>query len=149
MNLTDIVSITGRPGLYKVFAQTPKRIIVESLDEQKKKLPVAANFQVAMLDKITIFTQDGSDLGLAEIFASMHKSEADKPALKGTPAELRAYFKEVAPTHDEERVYTSDIKKILKWYQILDGEGLITLEEEADTAEDSKEDTSESESDEQ
>lgn len=127
MNLEKIVSITGKAGLYQIIAETPKRIIVEALDGSKKKIPVSSNFQIALLDKITIFTVDGSDLFLKEIFEDMLKNEESNPVPEHTapPAEQRTYFKEVAPKHDEKKVYTSDLKKIIRWYHILKGTGHV------------------------
>jgi hypothetical protein len=119
MDLTKIVSITGKPGLYKVIAETPKKIIVQSLEDPRKKIPVGSNFQVALLDKITIYTLDGNDLYLKDIFEKIESSELEVPSANDTPAELRTYFKEIAPNHDESRVYASDLKKIVKWYNLL------------------------------
>lgn len=119
MDLTKIVSITGKPGLYKVIAETPKKIIVQSLEDPRKKIPVGSNFQVALLDKITIYTLDGNDLFLKDIFEKIETSELEVPSANDAPAELRTYFKEIAPNHDESRVYASDLKKIVKWYNLL------------------------------
>ncbi|MBI1185431.1 hypothetical protein GC194_14260 [bacterium] len=120
MNLEKIVSITGKPGLYRIIAETPKRIIVENLEDSKKKLPVSTNFQIALLDKITIFTTDNSDLFLKELFDAMEaNTELQIPDGNTSPAELRNYFRAIAPKHDENRVYASDLKKIVKWYHLL------------------------------
>ena len=121
MNLDKIVAITGKPGLYKIIAETPKRIIVASLEEPSKKLPVSSNFQLAMLDKITIYTVDGSDLALPEVMEAIHKGgeNLEIPEPKSPGDTLRAFFLEVAPKHDPDRVYLSDIQKIIKWYQLL------------------------------
>jgi hypothetical protein len=80
---------------------------------------VGSNFQVALLDKITIYTLDGNDLYLKDIFEKIESSELEVPSANDTPAELRTYFKEIAPNHDESRVYASDLKKIVKWYNLL------------------------------
>ncbi len=119
MDLSKIVSITGKPGLYKVIAETQKKIIVQSLEDPKKKIPVGSNFQVALLDKITIFTVDGEDLLLLDVMKNMESSEIEIPNAADSPAELREYFRKIAPTHDESRVYISDLKKIVKWYHLL------------------------------
>ena len=119
MDLQKIVSITGKPGLYRVVAETPKRIIVESLEDKTKKIPVGSNFQVALLDKITIFTTNNDDLYLKDIFKGMDDDESETPTSSNSPAELREYFKIIAPNHDESRVYASDLKKIIKWYHLL------------------------------
>ncbi|MFY0671874.1 MAG: DUF5606 domain-containing protein [Bacteroidia bacterium] len=119
MDLKKIVSITGKPGLYKVIAETPKKIIVQSLEDSRKKIPVGSNFQVALLDKITIYTLDGNDLFLKDIFEKIENTELELPSANDAPANLRSYFKEIAPNHDEGRVYASDLKKIIKWYTLL------------------------------
>lgn len=119
MDLQKIVSITGKPGLYKVVAETPKRIIVESLEDSRKKIPVGSNFQVALLDKITIFTMDNKDLYLKDVFNKMEETELEIPTPSNSPSELREYFKAIAPNHDESKVYASDLKKIIKWYYLL------------------------------
>lgn len=123
MNLDKVVSISGKPGLYKIIAETTNRVIVSSLDNPKKKLPISANFQVALLEKITIYTTDNSDLNLPTVFEEMNKKAQEEnlevPTGKEAPHVLQDYFKQVAPKHDPERVYISDIKKIVKWYHLL------------------------------
>ena len=127
MNLEKIVSITGKAGLYQIIAETPKRIIVEALDGSKKKIPVSSNFKIALLDKITIFTKDGSDLFLKEIFESMLANEETTPVpeTSASPADQRTYFKTVAPLHDESKVYSSDLKKIIRWFHLLKSTGHV------------------------
>lgn len=121
MDLSKIVAISGKPGLYEVIAETDKRIIVESLENRKKKIPVSSNFQVSLLEKITIYTTDGSDLYLGDIFGNMDEKQEENPAPTGKESSsvLRDYFRLVAPNHDESRVYASDVKKIIKWYHLI------------------------------
>lgn len=121
MDLSKIVSISGKPGLYEVIAETDKRIIVESLENRKKKIPVSSNFQVSLLEKITIYTADGTDLYLQDILDNIDNKEGELPVPTGkeSSAELRDYFRTVAPKHDENRVYSSDLKKIIKWYHLI------------------------------
>lgn len=122
MELDKVVSISGKPGLYKIIAETHNKIIVQSLEDAKKKLPVGSNLQVAMLDKITIFTVDESDLGVQEVLESIDKyaEEHEIPNPKtGNPDEIRDFFTAVALKHDPRRVHLSDIKKIIKWYHLL------------------------------
>ncbi len=132
MALKDIVSITGKSGLYRIISRTNNGIIVESLDERKSKMKINTNFQIAILDEITVYTQDGSDLHLREVFKNIQARDGDQTAIKhkAKPAELKVYFEEVAPNHDPDRVYPSDIKKIIQWYNILSSENMLDLENE-------------------
>lgn len=119
MNLKGIVSVSGKQGLYKLLGQNKSGLVLESLDTQKLKLVVnLAQTKMASLEDITIYG-DSEDIGLTEILTKM-RSEADVPDPKKTPSDqLRAFFRKIVPEHDEERVYVSDIKKIVSWYHIL------------------------------
>jgi hypothetical protein len=121
--LKDIVSITGKPGLYKVIARTNRGLIVESIDDKKTRIPVSATQQVALLDDITIYTTGEENLALKDVLQKIddYKKEKPLPGVKDDTNTLKAFFAEVAPEHDPERVYVSDMKKILKWYEILAG----------------------------
>ena len=137
MALKDIVSITGKSGLYRIVSRTNSGIIVESMDERKSKMKINTNFQVAVLEEITIYTQDGSDLHLKDVFKNIYNRDGEKTAVshKAKPNELREYFEEVAPDHDPDKVYPSDIKKIVQWYNILSGHNMLDLEDEEEEEE--------------
>ena len=102
-------------GLYKVLTQTKSGFIVESL-EDRKRLPVSGTQQISMLEDISIFTIS-DDIPLKEVFLKMRSMEPDVPVVgaKSPGDELRDYFRKVLPDFDEDRVYTSDIKKIITW----------------------------------
>jgi hypothetical protein len=119
--LKDIVSITGKPGLYRVIARTNRGLIVESLDEKKTRIPVSATQQIALLDDITIYTTSEENLSLKEVLQKMEEYGKEKslPGQKDDTNTLKSFFSEIAPEHDPERVYVSDMKKILKWHEIL------------------------------
>lgn len=118
MNLRGIVSISGKPGLFKLIGQNKSGFVLESLDEKKSKTVVnLSTSKLASLEDITIFGQD-SDLKLIDIFEKM-KASGNIPDAKADGATLRGFFYEVAPEHDEERVYSSDIKKIISWFNII------------------------------
>jgi len=118
MNLQGIVSVSGKPGLWKALAQNKTGFILESLDAQKTKLVVnLSTAKLAALDEITIFGWD-EDLRLTDVFAKM-KAAASVPDAKADGNTLRRFFREVAPEHDEEKVYASDMKKIINWFNIL------------------------------
>lgn len=126
MDLSGIISISGRPGLYKVIAQGKNSIIVESL-EDKKRFPAYAADRISALDDISIYTYDG-DKPLKEIFADIYAKQDGKagPSHKDDNATLRSYLLEILPDYDEERVYPSDVKKLFQWYNMLLKSGNLT-----------------------
>lgn len=118
MNLKGIVSVSGKPGLFKIIGQNKTGFILESLDSLKNKLIVNLNTaKLASLEDITVFG-DSDDLKLSDILENMKNSES-VPDAKADGKTLRNHFREVAPEHDEERVYASDMKKIINWFNIL------------------------------
>ncbi|WP_299290576.1 DUF5606 domain-containing protein [uncultured Mucilaginibacter sp.] len=119
MNLQGIVSVSGKPGLWRAMAQSKTGFILESLDAQKLKLVVNLNTaKLAALEEITVFGEE-EDLKLTDIFERMKTAENTPDAKKADGKVLRAFFREVAPDHDEEKVYASDIKKIISWFELL------------------------------
>lgn len=119
MDLSGIISISGRPGLYKVIAQGKNSIIVESVTD-KKRFPAYATDRISALEDISIYTYDG-DKPLKEIFAEIYAKQDGKeaPSHKEDHSVLQAFILEIIPDYDEERVYPSDIKKLLQWYNML------------------------------
>lgn len=118
MNLQGIVAVSGKPGLWKALAQNKNGYVLESLDAQKTKLVAnLSTAKLAALSEITIFGVD-DDIKLTDVFEQM-KSAGNIPDAKADGKKLRAFFFEVAPDHDEEKVYASDMKKVISWYQIL------------------------------
>lgn len=129
MDLSNILSITGKGGLFKLVSRTPNSFIVESL-EDGHRFPAFSHDGVATLDNIAIFTEDG-EVSLQSVFQSIFKLEngAKKEMLKDNNA-MKAYFAEVLPEYDRDRVYVSNIKKVIAWYNILVDNKLVDLEEE-------------------
>jgi hypothetical protein len=118
MNLRGIVSVSGKPGLWKALAQNKTGFILESLDANKTKLVAnLSTAKIAALDEITIFGDD-EDIRLTNVLVRM-KDVKSIPDAKADGKALRDLFREVAPGHDEEKVYASDMKKIVSWYHIL------------------------------
>jgi uncharacterized protein YktA (UPF0223 family) len=118
MNLRGIVSVSGKPGLWKALAQNKTGFILESLDAQKTKLIAnLSTAKIAALDEITIFGDD-EDIKLTDVLERM-KNVKSVPDAKADGKQLRELFREVAPSHDEEKVYASDMKKIVSWYHTL------------------------------
>ncbi|QPH39050.1 DUF5606 family protein [Pedobacter endophyticus] len=122
MNLRGIVAVSGRPGLFKLVGQNKVGYILESLDAQKTKIVAnITNTKLASLEDITVYGEE-DEIKLADIFANI-SAKGSTPDLKDN---LRPYFLEVAPGHDQEKVYASDMKKIITWYTILKDLPLFT-----------------------
>ena len=130
MNLTGIISISGKPGLYKVVAQAKNSVIVESL-EDNKRVPAYATDRISALEDISIYTY-GEDKPLKEIYTDIFNKENGGATLshKDDIKKLTAYLTEILPDYDQERVYSSDIKKLFQWYNLLHKSGNLKLEEE-------------------
>ena len=131
MDLTKIVSISGKPGLYLVKSQAVGRIIVESVVDGKC-IPAFARDRMSSLEEISIFSTD-EDRPLKEVFMMIHEKMGDKVDFdfkKASPDELREKFAEVMPDYDEDAVYPSDMKKVFQWYQMLMDKNLLDFTEE-------------------
>ncbi len=129
MNLRGLVSVTGKPGLFKLIGQNKGGFILESLDKAKIKSVVnLSTTKMATLEDITIYGED-DEIRLIDVFEAIKGKEGKTPEVKADGDTLRAFFREVAPGHDEQRVYSSDIKKIITWYHII--KDLPLFEEEA------------------
>jgi hypothetical protein len=118
MNLRGIVAVSGKPGLYKVIGQNKAGFVLESLDEARNKVVISGNAKVAALQEITVYGEN-EDLQLVDILEKIDTESSSVPDLKADNNILKAFFAKVAPEHDGERVYVSDIKKIVGWYKIL------------------------------
>lgn len=143
MDISKIVSVSGHGGLFEVISQIKNGIIVEGL-EDKKRMPVYASQKVVALEDISIYTYE-EDIPLKDVLLTIHdqnKGEA-APDTKASPDDLKAFMEKMLPDYDKDRVYVSDLKKLMKWYNILNENGLITKEEEAkeEVAEAEKEET--------
>jgi len=119
MNLRGLVSVSGKPGLFKLIGQNKSGFILETLDGQKTKTVVnMSTSKMATLEDITVFGDD-EDLKLVDIFENIKSSEKVPDVKTADGTALRNFFREVAPGHDEDRVYASDMKKILNWYSVI------------------------------
>lgn len=122
MNFKEIATVAGKPGLYKVLKPTRSGVILESLDEKKAKLVAGMSMRVSILSDISIYTL--TEEGAEPLESVMKKIEAEYKGDTGvdassSDAELRAFLKSILPDFDESRVYTSDIKKLNAWYQLI------------------------------
>ena len=136
MDLSKIVSISGKPGLYQVKSQAIGRLIVESVVDGKC-MPAFARDRMSSLEEISIFSVD-EDKPLKEVFKGIHDKMGDKvdfDAKKASNDVLRAKFLEVMPDYDQDAVYPSDMKKVFLWYQMLMDKGLLDFTEEPATPE--------------
>ncbi|WP_321518876.1 DUF5606 domain-containing protein [uncultured Bacteroides sp.] len=135
--LKTILSISGKPGLYKLISQGKNMLIVESISEDKKRFPAYGNEKVISLADIAMYTND-EEVPLRDVLASVLKKEDGKiasiDAKKSTADQLRTYFAEILPDFDRDRVYVTDIKKLVNWYNILVTNGItdFTAEEVAE-----------------
>lgn len=131
MDLSKILVISGKPDLYELVSQTKSGAIVESLVD-KKRCPVFKTDKISSLNEISMFT-DEEDKPLREVLQAIYRKEEGKNLTfdikKASGKELFAYFAEVLPNYDRERVYASDVKKLLLWYNLLNNVGKVDLEE--------------------
>ncbi len=129
MNLEKILSISGKPGLYALKVQTRTGFLAESLVDGKK-ISVGLKVNVSLLSEISIYTIN-EEKPLAEVMRNIAIKENEGPAIshKEDNATLIAYFLEILPEYDSERVYLSDIKKVLSWYNLLQSKGMVSKDE--------------------
>lgn len=131
MGLDKILAISGKPGLYKMITQTRSGFIAESLIDGKR-LSVGIHHNVSILSEIAIYTLT-EEKPLREVFALIKEKEGNGPTAishKDSKDALEEYFFGVLPDYDEDRVYASDIKKIIQWYNLLQKHDLLILDEE-------------------
>jgi len=139
-SIKNILAITGKPGLYKLVSRGNNMLIVESLVDGKR-MPTYARDKIVALSDVSMFT-DGDDVTLSEVLTSAGKKEGLKPvamdAKKADNKELQAWFDQVLPNWDRDRVYPSDIRKLIHWYNILVNAGITDFRIEDEAAEEEK-----------
>ncbi|MDZ4714296.1 MAG: DUF5606 domain-containing protein [Cytophagales bacterium] len=136
MELKDLASVTGKGGLFRVVKPGNTGMLLESLDEVKSKLVVGANAKVSLLEEISIYIQTKEGTApLGEVLKMIKKEFGDDLGVdtNSDPTELKAFMKSVLPTYDEERVYVSDIKKLVRWYMIIHQHAPEILDENPET----------------
>ena len=128
MNLEGIINVSGKPGLYKVISRSNNTVIIESLVD-KNRSAIYSNNQANLLNEIGIYTYNDT-APLSDIFTTIAKTTKCGPTInhKSSKNELTNYFREILPEYDEERVYFSDIKKVIQWYNSMQSADLIKLE---------------------
>jgi len=135
MGLQTVLSVAGKPGLFKLIARNKGGVVVESLLDGKRT-SISATANVSSLGDIAIYTYD-KEVPLREVFQAMASATEGKEALshKSSKDELEDFFGEVLPKFDQERVYASDIKKVVQWFNILVKNDLLSLLDEEEDAE--------------
>ena len=145
MDLTKIISIPGKSGLFTLISQAKNSFVVEDV-EKKVRFSISLNNQVNLLDNIAIYTYE-EDVPLREVFQKIADAENYQNCInfKESSKNLRAYMEKVFPEYDKERVYDSDLKKLFKWYNLLLNTGLISSDNKVITQEIKSEVTQEEE----
>mgnify|MGYP006988863742 FL=1 len=128
--LEGILSVAGKSGLYKLLSQGKNMIVVESIEDGKRS-PVSSNARVSALQEISMYTVDG-DVKLSRVMANIYKHTGGKQCLtaKSSAEELKQFMADVLPEWDSERIYVSDIKKLVTWYNLLVDKGLVSDKED-------------------
>lgn len=130
--LKGILSISGQPGLFKLVTETKNSIIVESL-LTGKRIPAYSTSKISTLSDVSIFTETGEIL-LTDLFVRI-KQGGKMISPKASANEIKAFFEEVLPEYDKDRVYVSDMKKVIQWFQLLSDQNLLIEPEEEKTEE--------------
>ena len=130
--IKEVLAISGKPGLYRLISRGKNMLIVESLDESKKRMPAYASDRVVAVAEISIYTDDGEDTPLVNVFDSIKKlyegKEVDINHKKAENDEVIAFFAKALPNYDTERVRVSDMRKVIAWYNILVKAGITDFE---------------------
>ena len=122
MELKDLATVSGKGGLFKIVKPGKSGVLLESIDEAKTKLVASANNKLSLLDEISIYTHTKEGTApLGDVLRTMKKDFGNDLGVDANSdaAELKAFMKSVLPEYDENRVYVSDIKKLVKWYGII------------------------------
>ncbi len=137
MEFSDIASVSGKSGLFKILSPTRSGLILESLDEHKKKLVTSIQTKVSVLSDISIYTTDGDgSVPVEEVMKKIHEEFDGDTGLSSSsdPEELKAFLRHVLPTYDEDKVYVSDMKKLINWYNKIASDFPEVLANGADNA---------------
>lgn len=134
--LRKILAIAGRPGLYQMLSQGARMLIVETVDSQKKRLPIHSTERVVALSEISIYTDDDQEESLRAVFHNIQEAyghqRVELSPKKASSAEIQEFFLKALPNYDTDRVHVSDMRKVLSWYNLLTDAGLTDFEPEAE-----------------
>ena len=139
MKLEGIINVSGKPGLFKIISRSNNTVIIESLTDQKRTAIYSHN-QANLLDEIGIYTYNDT-IPISDIFTEIAKKTSCGPSInhKSSKDELMNYFRDILPEYDENRVYISDIKKVIQWYNIMQSVNLIKISKKKTKKETKKE----------
>jgi len=126
--LNKILAIAGKPGLYKFVSKGNKMIIIETIDNYKKRMPAHSTDRIVALSDVSIYTDDDKEIPLSKVFENIKSIYNSKPVelhhKKATQEEIEDFFIKVLPNYDKDRVHSADMRKVLSWYNILINNGL-------------------------
>jgi len=132
MNLEKLVAVSGISGIYKMVANRKNGLVLENLDSKKRNFYTSRKYQFTPLESISIYTYGEETVELKDVFNKMTEQMDEHPMVspKSTPDVLVGYFEKILENYDREKVYISDIKRLIKWYKFLDERGLLEATEE-------------------
>ncbi len=131
MKLENLVAVSGMPGIYRIAANRDNGLIIEDPTDGKRRFVSARRHQFTPLESIAIFTDDGESIELGKVFRNMLQQVEDNPPVSpgAKPDELHGYLATVLPNYDRDRVFTGDIKKLIKWFNFLKAHDMLKEEE--------------------
>lgn len=150
MDLKDIFTISGKPGLYKFISQGRNSVMIVENLEDKKRITAFTTTKISSLEDIAVFT-DAEDMALKDVFKAIYEKENCAASInhKSSGKVLEEYFHEIIPAYDRKRVYASDIKKVILWYNILQKQELLDFSEDKDEKDPKEQDEKQNKSKEQ
>lgn len=127
MNLENLIAVSGLPGLYRMAANRSNGLIIEDLKTGKRRFASSRKHQFTPLESIAIYTDDGDSTELKNVFRNMQQQMEDTPPVSPNASsdELHGYFADILPNYDRDRVFTGDIKKVVKWFNFLNETGAL------------------------
>ncbi len=132
--LRTILVVSGKPGLYKLITRGNRSLIVETVDAQKRRLPIFNSERVVSLGDISIYTDDDGEIKLSEVFENISKEYSAKTVnlnpKKASDEDIVAFFTKALANYDRDRVHIHDMRKVLSWYNILVAAGITSFKEE-------------------
>ena len=134
MKLENLIAVSGLTGLFRMAANRSNGLIVEDIKTGKRRFASARKHQFTPLESIAIYTDDGDSTELKNVFRNMHQQLEDNPApsTSASSNELHEYFADILPNYDRDRVFTGDIKKVIKWFNYLQESDLLTIEDDTE-----------------
>lgn len=136
MNLENLIAVSGLPGIYRMAANRSNGLIIEDLKTGKRRFASSRIHQFTPLESIAIYTDDGDSTELKNVFRNMYEKLEETPLVSQNASsdELHGYFSAILPNYDRDRVFTGDIKKVVKWFAFLNESGALHPDEEEKAA---------------